>query len=349
MSAGTITTGALAELLNGTLLGPSDLPIAGVNSLSDATREHLTFIVDQVNATRWAASNAGAAVVTVGVDVPGHDASQRTLILVADADLAMIAVLERLAVPDELPDPGVHPGAFVHPTAVLGRDVRLGPGVWVGARTRIGDGTSVHANAAIYSDVTIGSNTLVQACAVVRERCVVGSKCILGPNSVVGGDGFGYRAAADGKSVVRVPHLGNAVLEDMVEIGCGTTVDRGKFGATRIGAGSKLDNLCQIGHNVTIGRMCMFAAQVGVAGSSAIGDGVQIGGAVGIAGHLKIGSGVKIAARAAVITDIPAGETWGGYPAQDLRLALREVVAVRKLVDWTKQIRKLIDDAATGK
>jgi UDP-3-O-[3-hydroxymyristoyl] glucosamine N-acyltransferase len=349
MSAGTITTGALAALLNGKLLGPDDLQIAGVNSLSDATREHLTFIVDQVNAARWAASNAGAAVVTTGVDVPGHDSAQRTLIVVADADLAMIAVLERLAVPDELPDPGVHPGAFVHPTAVLGRDVRLGPGVWIGARTRIGDGTSVHANAAIYSDVTIGSNTLVQACAVVRERCVVGSKCILGPNSVVGGDGFGYRAAADGKSVVRVPHLGNAVLEDMVEIGCGTTVDRGKFGATRIGSGSKLDNLCQIGHNVVIGRMCMFAAQVGVAGSTVIGDGVQIGGAVGIAGHLKIGSGVKIAARAAVITDIPSGETWGGYPAQDLRLALREVVAVRKLVDWTKQIRKLIDDAATAK
>jgi UDP-3-O-[3-hydroxymyristoyl] glucosamine N-acyltransferase len=163
---------------------------------------------------------------------------------------------------------------------------------------------------------------------------------------VVGGDGFGYRASANGQSVIRVPHLGNVVLDDMVEVGCGTTIDRGKFGATRIGTGTKLDNLCQIAHNVVIGKMCMFAAQVGIAGSTQVGDGVQIGGAVGIAGHLKIGSGVKIAARAAVITDIPAGETWGGYPAQDLRLALREVAAIRKLVDWTKQIRKLIDDSS---
>ncbi|MBL9140947.1 MAG: UDP-3-O-(3-hydroxymyristoyl)glucosamine N-acyltransferase, partial [Phycisphaerae bacterium] len=154
---------------------------------------------------------------------------------------------------------------------------------------------------------------------------------------------------ADGKSVVRVPHLGNTVLEDMVEIGCGTMVDRGKFGSTRIGACSKLDNLCQIGHNVVIGRMCMLAGQVGIAGSTQIGDGVRIGGGVGIAGHAKIGSGVSIAARAAVMGDIPAGETWGGYPAQDIRLALREVAAIRKLVDWTKQIRRLIDDAHAAK
>ncbi len=345
MSQGTLTTGSLAQLVNGTLLGPADMPIAGVNSLADSGKDQLTFIVDGVNAGRWAASKAGAAVVTSGVEVPGHDPATRALIMVTNADLAMITVLERFALPDERPAAGVHPTAIVDSTAVLGRDVRIGPGATVGPRTRVGDGTSIHSNASIYGDVIIGARTLIHSGVVVRERCVIGNECILSPNCVVGGDGFGYRGSADGQSIIRVPHLGNVVLEDMVEVGCGTTIDRGKFGATRVGAGTKLDNLCQIAHNVVIGKKCMFAAQVGIAGSTQIGDGVQIGGAVGISGHLKIGSGVKIAARAAVITDIPAGETWGGYPAQDLRLALREVAAIRKLVDWTKQIRKLIDDS----
>jgi UDP-3-O-[3-hydroxymyristoyl] glucosamine N-acyltransferase len=334
MGAATLTTGSLADLLEGELVGPANLPVNGVNSLADASSDQLTFIVDAVNATRWAGSGAGAAVVTRGVEVPGHDPAARALILVKDADLAMIAVLERFALPDELPAPGVHPSAHVHPTATLGKDVRIGPGASIGERACIGDGTAIHANASIYSDVVVGSQTLIHAGAVVRERCVIGSRCILGANCVIGGDGFGYRPTADGKSVVRVPHLGNTVLEDMVEIGCGTMVDRGKFGSTRIGASSKLDNLCQIGHNVVIGRMCMLAGQVGIAGSTQIGNGVRIGGGVGIAGHAKIGDRVSIAARAAVMGDIPAGETWGGYPAQDIRLALREVAAIRKLVDW---------------
>lgn len=345
MTADAFHTGALAELVAGELVGPANLPIRGVNSLADATSDQLTFIVDAANAQRWASSAAVAAVVTRGVDVAGHDPSRRALILVKDADLAMIAVLERFARPDEVPDAGVHANAFVHPTAELGEGVRIGPFVSIGARARVAQGAALHAGACVYPDAVIGEETLVHANAVIRERCVVGARCIIGASAVVGGDGFGYRPTADGRSVVRVPHLGNVVLEDGVEIGCGTMVDRGKFGSTRIGALSKIDNLCQIGHNVVIGRMCMFAGHVGIAGSTHVGDGVRIGGGVGIAGHLKIGDRVSIAARAAVMNDIPTGETWGGYPAQDIRLALREVAAIRKLVDWTKPIRRLLDEA----
>lgn len=340
-----LTTGELATLLGGELQGPANLAVLGVNSLAEATRDQLTFIVDAGHATRWASSAAGSAVVTRGVEVQGHDSTTRALILVKDADLAMIEVLERFAVPDELPAPGVHPSATVDPTATLASDVRIGPGAWVGARARIDSGASIHANASIYPDACIGEGSLIHSGAVVRERCVVMRRCIVGSGAVIGGDGFGYRPTAKGDSVVRVPHLGNAVLEDDVEIGCGTMVDRGKFGSTRIGACTKIDNLCQIGHNVVIGRMCMFAGQVGIAGSTQVGNGVRIGGGVGIAGHLRIGDRVSIAARAAVMNDIPAGETWGGYPAQDIRLALREVAAIRKLVDWSKQIRRLLDES----
>ncbi len=341
-----LTSGSLAQVLGAELVGRADLPITGLNSLHEATREQLTFIGDAVHAARWAASAAGTAVVTRGVDVPGHDAATRALIVVDNADHAMIAALERFAPADVLPEPGIHPAATVHSTATVGANVRMGPGVNVAERAVIGEGCVLHANASVYADASIGANTTLHAGAVVRERCVVGQRCILGANSVVGGDGFGYRPSADGRSVVRVPHLGNVVLEDMVEIGSCTTIDRGKFGATRIGAGSKLDNLVQIGHNVTIGRMCMLSGQVGVAGSTQIGDGVLIGGGVGLADHLRIGDRVRIAARAAVMNDIPTGETWGGYPAQDVRLALREVATIRKLVDWAKQIRKLLDDSA---
>jgi UDP-3-O-[3-hydroxymyristoyl] glucosamine N-acyltransferase len=206
----------------------------------------------------------------------------------------------------------------------------------------VGPRAAIHPNAVLYPDAQVGEASIVHAGAVVRERCVVGRRCIVGPNAVIGGDGFGYRPSADGRSVLRIPHLGNAVLEDDVEIGSGTMVDRGKFGATRIGAGTKIDNLCQIGHNVQIGRLCMISGHTGIAGSTVVGDGAQMGGGVGIAPHMRIGAGARIAARAAVMCEIPAGETWGGYPAQEIRLALREEAALRRLADSAKPLLKLL-------
>ncbi len=344
MTAPAHTSATIAALVGGRLDGPAGLPVRGLNSLADATPDQLTFIVDPVNANRWAASVAGVAVVTKGVGVPGHDRASRALIEVDNADLAMIAILELFWQGDDLPAAGIDSTARIDPTATIGAGVRIGAGVSIGARCSVGDGASLHANAALYADVVVGAGTLVHAGAVVRERCVIGARCILGANCVIGGDGFGYRASADGRRVLRVPHLGNVVLEDEVEIGSGTMVDRGKFGATRIGAGSKIDNLCQVGHNVIIGRLCMISGQTGIAGSAQLGDGVMLGGGVGIAPHLRIGDRVRIAARAAVMKDIPAGETWGGYPAQEIRDALREEAALRKLSASAKPLLKLVKD-----
>jgi UDP-3-O-[3-hydroxymyristoyl] glucosamine N-acyltransferase len=344
VSATGHTAGSVAELVKGRLEGPAALPVRGLNSLADASPDQMTFIVDAANANRWASSKAGVAVVTKGVEVPGHDASSRALVVVDNADLAMIAVLELFWTGDELPAPGIHPSASIDPTASVGPGARIGAGVVIGPRCRIGADVSIHGNATLYGDVTVGDGALVHGGVVIRERSVIGARCILGAGCVIGGDGFGYRASADRSRVLRVPHLGHVVLEDEVEIGCGTTVDRGKFGATRIGAGTKIDNLCQIGHNVVIGRMCMLSGHCGIAGSTQLGDGVMMGGGAGLAPHLKIGSGARIAARAAVMNDIPAGEAWGGYPAQEMRGALREEAALRKLAASAKPLLKLIKD-----
>jgi UDP-3-O-[3-hydroxymyristoyl] glucosamine N-acyltransferase len=215
---------------------------------------------------------------------------------------------------------------------------------WYAALTRLRDRAREDGHAVLYDDVHVGAGSIIHAGASIRERCVIGARCIVGPNAAIGGDGFGYRASPDGRSVLRVPHLGNVVLEDDVEIGSCTCIDRGKFGATRIGAGSKIDNLCQIAHNVQIGRMCMISGHTGIAGSAVLGDGVQMGGGGGLAPHIHIGAGVRIAARAAVMSSIPAGETWGGYPAQEIRHALREEAALRRLAASAKPLLKLLKD-----
>jgi UDP-3-O-[3-hydroxymyristoyl] glucosamine N-acyltransferase len=339
------TSGSIAQLVGGTLRGPADRPVRGLATAGEAGPEQLTFVGDLVNANRWAQGAAGTAIVARGIELPAHDAAARAVIEVENADLAMIPVLELFFTGDPLPEAGIDAAARVHASAKLAAGVRIGPGAVISAGCSIGEGASIHANAVLYEGVSVGARTIVHAGAVIRERCAVGARCIVGANAVIGGDGFGYRASADGRSVLRIPHLGNVVIEDDVELGSGCMVDRGKFGATRIGAGSKLDNLCQIGHNVVIGRMCMISGQTGIAGSTVVGDGVQMGGGVGIAPHMRIGAGARIAARAAVMCEIPAGETWGGYPAQEIRGALRDEAALRKLAGNVKPLLKLLKDA----
>ena len=343
MTAAAHTSGSVARLVGGTLVGRDDLPVTGLATVAEAGPQQLTFIGDLVNANRWAASKAGTAVVTKGIAVPGHDPATRALIEVESADLAMIPVLELYFRGDPLPEPGIAAGAHVHPSATVDPAARIAPGAVVGARARVGAGASLHPNAVLYEDAEVGERSIVHAGAVIRERCVVGRDCIVGAGAVLGGDGFGYRASADGRSVLRIPHLGNVVLEDGVEIGSGTMIDRGKFGATRIGAGTKIDNLCQIGHNCEIGRCVVMSGMSGVAGSTKVGDGVQIGGGSGIADHLNIGRGARVAGRSAVMNDIPDGETWAGAPAQDLRLTLREIALVRRLPEWHRQLKHLLE------
>ncbi|MBV9244809.1 MAG: UDP-3-O-(3-hydroxymyristoyl)glucosamine N-acyltransferase [Methylobacteriaceae bacterium] len=224
---------------------------------------------------------------------------------------------------------GVSPGAIIHPEARLESGVIVDPGAVIGPRAEIGEGTVVGANAVIGPDVRIGRACSVGPnCTIVHA--LVGDRVILHAGVRVGQDGFGFAMGPRGH--LKIPQVGRVIIQDDVEIGAGTTIDRGANRDTLIGEGTKIDNLVQIGHNVVVGRHCVIVAQAGISGSCTLGDFVAIGGQAGLTGHLNIGTGAQIAASAGLMNDVPAGERWVGAPAQPHRDFFREVAAVRKLV-----------------
>lgn len=340
----TLTAGQIAEKLGGRLVGVPSVGVCGINTLSDARSDEITFITDQSYARRWVDSQAAAAVVTDGLKVPGHNAASRALVFVPDAELATIELLRFWEPAPPLPEEGIHPTAWVHPEARLGEGVRIGPHVSVDHGSVVGDRTVLHAGVRIYAGVTLGEGCVIHANTVIRERCTLGRAVILHPNVSIGADGFGYRPAPDGSGLLKVPQIGTVQIHDLVEIGANTCVDRGKFGATVIGAGTKIDNLCQVAHNCRIGRACVIAGQCALAGSVVLGDGVVMAGQVGVADQLTIGSGATIAGGSGVTRNVPAGETWFGYPADRARDTLRRISAVHKLPDHIRRVSRLLQD-----
>jgi UDP-3-O-[3-hydroxymyristoyl] glucosamine N-acyltransferase len=338
-----LTVASLAERLGGVISGRADLAIEGVNTLDDAGPDEATFIADAAHARLWARSRAAAAVVTRGLAVDGHDERARAIITVPNAELAMITLLELFQPPESIPDIGAHASAVIDESSRVGRDVRIGPHVSVGARAIIGDRCVLHAGARLYADVSIGPDCVIHSNVVIRERSTLGSRVILHQGVSIGADGFGYRPRADGSGLLKVPQIGGVRIEDDVEIGANSCIDRGKFGETVIGAGTKIDNLVQIAHNCRIGRSCIIAGMAGLAGSVTLGDGVQVGGSAGFSDHVRVGDGARIGARSGVHRDVPAGETWLGLPAEPAEIALRQVAAVRKLPDLIKRLRRVLE------
>lgn len=334
-----LSTLQIAQAVGGDLQGPPDLLVRGVEALEQASPHHLSFIGNPNYARLWPTSASRAALVARDLDLqPGPG---RALIRVPDIDFALAKVLELFAPPPPALPPGVHPTAVVDPTATVAPDARIGPFCLLGPRVVIAAGTVLQAHVTVLDEARIGRDCHLWPAVVIRERCHLGDRCIVHPNVTIGSDGFGYRASCEPNQprLVKIPHIAAVHIGCDVEIGAGTCIDRGKFSDTVIGDGTKIDNLCQIAHNCRIGRACVLAGQVGLAGSVTLGDGVVLGGKVAVKDHVTIGSGARLAACSAVMDDVPPAGVWGGYPARDARLALREHAAIRKLPQLLKDWR----------
>ncbi|MFW6133118.1 MAG: UDP-3-O-(3-hydroxymyristoyl)glucosamine N-acyltransferase [Planctomycetota bacterium] len=328
------TVRQVAEWVGGRVEGDGDAALRGVAGVDDAGPDELTFAADAKRAAALAQSGAAAAIVG-----PAAETAPMPLIRVDDVQAAVAEVLARLSPDEALPPPGVHPSAVVADDAEVAGDAAVGPGAIVGAGAKLDSGVVLMARAVVGARAVIGAGTRLYEGAVVRADCVVGRGVRLGPNSVVGSDGFGYYTA-DGVHR-RVPHAGNVVIEDDVEVGACACIDRAKFGATRIGAGTKIDNLVQVAHNVRIGRGCLLAGQTGIAGSARLGEYVITGGHVGVRDNVALGDQVRVAAFAAVAGDIPDGHVVGGIPARQARDQRRIIAALGKLPDLLKRVRDL--------
>lgn len=331
MGSGTLSLGDAARLVSGELVNAeAGRMISGIETLSNAGPEQASFLANRKYAKDFAATQAG--VVLVGLNL--FPDATRPMIRVADPYLAF-ALLQRHFYPAESASGLRHPSAVIDPSARLASDVDVGPQVVIGAGVNIGAGSRIGAGCVVEDGAKLGAGCRLHARATVAAGCVLADRVILQSGAVIGSDGFGY--AWSGREHLKIPQTGRVVLEDDVEIGANTCIDRGAIGDTVIRQGVKLDNLIQIGHNVEIGAFSIMASQVGISGSTTVGRGCQFGGQVGTAGHIHIGDGCKIAAKSGVAGDLEAGGTFAGIPAMPHRVWLKVSAMLPRLPGlWSK-------------
>lgn len=324
----------LARELDAELIGDGTVEIRGVAGFELAGDGDITFVARPELASKLGACQASAIIVGPDLD------PDRPALRVAEPYPTFARLLAAVATPlDRLFPPEVHPTAVIHPEAEVHETAALGPYCVVSAGCKVGAGTRLGPHAVLEADVTVGEGCVLYAQTTVRERCRLGNRVILHPGCVIGADGFGYLPGPKGLS--KIPQVGIVILEDDVELGASTCIDRATTGSTVIGAGTKLDNLVQVGHNVRIGPHSVFSAQCGISGSCQIGSGVTMGGQVGLADHISIGNGAKVGAKSGVHRDVPDGGIVFGYPALDIRESHRVAASLRKLPELLRRVGKL--------
>ncbi len=327
------TLGELADLLDGQVLGEPGTVITGVSGLDDARPGTLVRIEEPRYLARALECPATAFLVPKGIETV-----DRAAIRVGHPKAAFARVMELLH-PEPRPEPGIHPTAVRGRACALGEGCALLPHVVLGDRVRIGKRVVLHPHVTIGDDTVIGDDSVLFAGVRVYARVEIGKRVRIHGNAVIGADGFGY--VWDGRKHQKVPQVGMVVIEDDVEIGAMTAVDRATTDVTVIGAGTKIDNLVQVGHNVRIGRHCVVVSLTGIGGGTRIGNGVAISGLVGIRDHVQIGDGAQVTMMSGVWRDLPAGGTYSGHPARGHREELRSVAIHERLPALEARIREL--------
>ncbi|HEV3117106.1 MAG TPA: UDP-3-O-(3-hydroxymyristoyl)glucosamine N-acyltransferase [Gemmataceae bacterium] len=330
----SFTLQQLADLVQGKVSGDGSLVIGAARILKEACPGDITFLEDEKHAGQLLQSRASAAVVPLT-----FSANHLALIHVADPLGAFVTIVRQLHARAQAPVHGVDQRACIHVTARIGESASIYPFASVGEGCVLGARCSIHTGAVIGPNCRIGDDVTVYPNAVLYEGTIIGNRVIIHANAVIGGDGFGYRTQ-NGRHV-KVPQLGHVEIGDDCEIGACTTIDRGTFMATRIGEGTKIDNLVQIGHNCQIGRHNIFVSQIGIAGSSNTGDYVVIAGQAGVVDHVNIGDRAVIGAKAGVTKDVPAGCRVLGAPAAPEREQKRVLMTLERLPEIRKDVQKI--------
>ena len=330
-----LTVGQLADKIGADLYGDAHVEITGVNTIDLAGQTEVSFIASDKHISSLAESSAAAVIVS-----RKFTETKIAQLVVGNVDAALITTMNLFA-PKLTPLTGLHPTAVIEQSANIGADVAIGAGTYIAHGVSIGDGSQILTGCFIGENTTIGANTRLDSNVVVYHNCKIGNNCVILANTTIGSTGFGY-SFIDGQHRL-IPHNGSVVIEDCVDIGANCCIDRAKFGNTLIGAGTKIDNLVQIAHNVVIGKCSVLASLIGISGSTVLGNGVVMGGQAGIKDHITVGDGVRIGGRAGVINDIDPGQTVLGMPAMEARQQTRNWVAIRRLPEMIKQIKELTE------
>lgn len=322
--------------VNGRLQGNAELEITGVCALDEQAPGCMSFAR---NNSKAALENATAAAFFVPEDFDTAQFPTLSFVLVKDPFAALVSLIPMFSQPVR-PAQGFHPKAEIDPSANIGKNVSIGAFAVIGERAEIGDDCTIHPHVTIYPDVTIGSGTTVHAGAVIRETSRIGRNSTIHAGAVVGTEGFGYVPDKD-IGLRAIPQIGGVRLADNIDIGANSCIDRATFGNTTIDTGTKIDNLVQVGHNVKIGKFSILCGQVGIAGSTTIGDRCTFAGSSGVGDHVTIVSDVRVAAKAGAVTNLDTKGDYAGYPAIPGPIWHRQRIALQKLPELMKRVRAL--------
>jgi len=334
----TFPASQIGLIINGKIEGDPNTTVNSFGKIEDAGENQLTFLANPKYEEFLYSTKASIVIVNESYEL--KQPVKTTLIRVSDPYAAFATLLGKYQEIIQQQLTGIQQPVYIAKTASYGANVFIGAFAYLGENVKVGDNTKIYPNAFIGDNVTIGDNCVIHPGVKIYHDCVLGNHVIIHGGTIIGSDGFGFAPMADG-SFKKIPQIGNVKIEDHVEIGANTTIDRATIGSTTIKAGAKLDNLIQVGHNAEIGNSTVIAAQAGISGSTKIGNGVMIGGQAGIVGHIQLGDGAKVNAQSGVSKSIEPGKAVTGSPAYDYTSALRSQAITRKLPELEKRVKEL--------